>query len=185
MPGKKERTHGQIVGTAARMLRQRGCAGVGVVEVMKACGLTHGGFYAHFPSRTELLAEAASEAGGEGIASLAGVAEDAAAGHRLAALIDSYLSKAHQLHPEAGCPLAAAGSELARQEAPVRDAASARLLELLELLDRTRQADGGGPPAELLLSAMVGALMLSRVASDDALAHRIRTSVRESLKATR
>src|SRR5947208_1888004 len=64
-PGRKQQTHDRILDTAARVLRDTGFYGVGVADIMKKAALTHGGFYAHFPSREALLVEALERAGAD------------------------------------------------------------------------------------------------------------------------
>src|SRR5439155_9525196 len=89
---KKEQTRERILRAAARAIRRHGYEGVGVAEVMKEAGLTHGGFYAHFDSRDALLAAAADQAGAESIEHLTRVIAAAKPGQELMALVDSYLS---------------------------------------------------------------------------------------------
>src|SRR5205809_5682502 len=110
----KEATHDRIVEAAARAIRRSGYNGTGVAEVMKDAGLTHGGFYAHFPSREAMLAEAADRAGAETVALSAQVAASVPPGQALRALAQVYLSDQHLAAVETGCPLAALGSELSR-----------------------------------------------------------------------
>src|SRR3954467_5177524 len=94
---RKQLTHDRILDTAARVLRESGFQGVGVADIMKRAGLTHGGFYAHFPSRDALLAEALERAGQDSRARLQRsiAAGEAKAGSRFAALVESYLSERH------------------------------------------------------------------------------------------
>src|SRR5436190_23567257 len=111
----KEASHERIVAAAARAIRRSGYDGMGVADIMKEAGLTHGAFYAHFASREAMLAEAAGKACAESAAAtadlLARVSPDAA----LASMLSAYLSKEHVRHAEVGCPLAALGSETSRQ----------------------------------------------------------------------
>src|SRR5881392_4197349 len=90
--GRKEVTHERIVNAAARAIRRSGYDGIGVAEIMRDAGLTHGGFYAHFASREAMLAEAADRAGGEGVAALARVADATPPKQALSALLSAYLS---------------------------------------------------------------------------------------------
>jgi len=111
-PSRKQLTHERIVDTAARALRGNGFHGVGVADVMKQAGLTHGGFYAHFPSRDVLLAEALQRAGEHSRERLRrSIAGGEARGlSRFRALVDAYLSERHLKEPESGCPVAALAS---------------------------------------------------------------------------
>ena len=109
-----ERSTSRILNEAARLFRERGFAGAGVAEIMKAAGLTHGAFYAHFPSKGELAAEAVARA-------FAQSEDRSVVGHRRdrsqVRLLDSYLSSAHRDHPGQGCAIAALGPEIARDPA--------------------------------------------------------------------
>src|SRR5947207_11513717 len=124
-PTRREATHERILDVAARSLRRNGYAGVGVADVMKEAGLTHGGFYAHFDSRDALLAEAVDQAGAESLESLSRAVAGAKPGEELQALIESYHSERHLQAPEQGlgCAIAASGSEVSRQPPEVRRAA--------------------------------------------------------------
>src|SRR5213076_1300362 len=129
---RKQETHERIVDVAARAIRRHGYAGVGVADVMKEAGLTHGGFYAHFASRDALLAQAAEQAGAESTENLSRAIARAKPGEELMAVVDSYLSDAHVEAPEQGmgCALAAAGSEVPRQQQEVRRAVKRRIKDM-------------------------------------------------------
>src|SRR5436309_15696808 len=90
----KEATHDRIVEAAARAIRRSGYDGTGVADIMKDAGLTHGGFYAHFPSREAMLAEAADRAGGESVAMMERIAATSSPQRALQALVQADLSKA-------------------------------------------------------------------------------------------
>jgi len=168
-PTRKEETHDRIVRTAARAIRQHGYDGVGVAGLMKEAGLTHGGFYAHFGSKTDLLAEAADRAGAEGIESLGRVLAAAEPGHALDTLIDSYLSDLHLQTPELGCAIAALGTEVPRQAEPVRHAATQRMKEMVDLVERQLpgwRKPGNHERALGILSCLVGAVIIARAADD-------------------
>jgi len=181
---KKERTRERIVQVAARVLRRVGFEGIGVAEVMNEAGLTHGGFYAHFPSREALLVAALDAAAGESLAALEhsadGVTDTRA---RLAAFIERYLSDEHAQHPEAGCTLAALGTETWRQSSEVRAVATRRLTQFTKLLEA--QLPGTGAErrerAQTLLATLVGSLLLSRLVTDGALGRSFRKSARRVL----
>src|SRR4030095_15194413 len=108
----KEATHDRIVAAAARAIRRSGYDGTGVADIMKEAGLTHGGFYAHFPSREAMLAEAADRAGSEGVAMMERIAAPSPPPQALQAMMQAYLSKAHVEAIETGCAAAALGSEM-------------------------------------------------------------------------
>jgi len=182
---RKEETHDRIVRAAARSIRRQGYAGVGVADVMKEAGLTHGGFYAHFGSRTALLAEATDRAGADGVAALRGIALAAPPGRGLAALIDAYLSMEHVRAAEFGCPVAALGCEVPRQDREVRAAAGARIQDLLALIAELAPGRGAGrlQQAQAVLAALVGTLMLARAVDDPQLSAAMLEAGRKNLQA--
>jgi AcrR family transcriptional regulator len=184
-PTRKEETHERIVRAASRAIRARGYAGIGVADIMNEVGLTHGGFYAHFDSKTALLAEAADRAGAEGVEALAKVAADAAPDKALIALIDAYLSRQHAESPDRGCPIAAAGTEVPRQEAEVRAAATRRIKELVGLLERSMPdwgKAGNHERAMAVLSCLVGSLVIARASDDPQFSKSVRAASREFLR---
>ena len=176
-PGRKEATHERIVKTASRAIRRAGYDGAGVAEIMKAAGLTHGGFYAHFPSREAMLAEAADSAGAETVAALERVAATVPPEQALGLILRTYLSKAHLESPETGCAVAALGSEMPRQAPRVRRAATRRIKEMIDLVGRY-SPDWGQPGAHeralATVATAVGALVLARAVDDPKLSDAIR-----------
>ena len=172
----KQATHERIVEVAARAIRRSGYAGTGVADIMKEAGLTHGAFYAHFPSREAMLAEAADRAGAESVATSAKVAAAAPTRQVLRALVREYLSKAHVEHADVGCPVAALGSEMPRQAPEVRRAATRRIKEMIDLVAR-QSPDWGQPGAHeralATVATMVGALLLARAVDEPALSGAI------------
>lgn len=173
----KEVTHDRIVDAAARAIRRSGYDGTGVADIMKAAGLTHGGFYAHFNSREAMLAEAADRAGSEAVASMERVAAKAPPQKALQAMMQAYLSEAHVKSIETGCATAALGSEMPRQAPEVRRAATRRIKEMIDLV--ARQLPGWGKPgahehALVTVSTMVGTLVLARAVDDPRLSDALR-----------
>ena len=165
----KEVTHERIVETAARAIRRSGYNGTSVSDIMKEAGLTHGGFYAHFPSREAMLAEAADRAGAESVAASTHVAATAQPEQALQALVRAYLSKEHVKNVEMGCPIAALGSEMPRQAPEVRRAATRGIKEMIDVVAR-QLPDWGQPAAHehalVAVAASVGALLLARAVDD-------------------
>lgn len=182
-PSRKQLTHDRIVDTAARALRSTGFHGVGVADVMQQAGLTHGGFYAHFPSREALLAEALQRAGRDSQERMRrSIAAGAAKGFSpLRALVDGYLSERHLNAPEAGCPVAALASEMPRQAEAVREAGATRVQSLLAAVEATL-AEGAAPgTAGIVAAQMVGALQLARALGDNARGRRHLAAARRFL----
>jgi TetR/AcrR family transcriptional repressor of nem operon len=166
---RKEITHDRIVDAAARAIRRSGYGGTGVAEIMKEAGLTHGGFYAHFPCREAMLVEAAEHAGAEAVAATAKIASSAPPEHALQAILRAYLSKAHLEAVETGCPVAALGSEMPRQAPQVRRAATRSIKEMVDLIAR-QSPDWGQPGAHehalVTVATLVGTLILARAVDD-------------------
>ena len=115
---RKQETHERILDVAARAIRRHGYAGVGVADVMKAAGLTHGGFYGHFDSKDDLVAQA--------IAHIFTVQEAGQGGQGLAAYLDAYLSPWHRDRVGEGCPTAALVADIRPRTADRRERAHAR-----------------------------------------------------------
>jgi TetR/AcrR family transcriptional repressor of nem operon len=151
---------------------------------MKAAGLTHGGFYRHFKSKDQLVAEACSAA----VATIAERVASNASRERgprgLEAAVADYLSTEHRDNPRDGCPLAALGSEVARADTQTRAAVTAGFLKLVDAL---AGGFGDGTPDEARRRAMVaaltmiGALTVSRVVTDQALSDAILRSAQDSI----
>ena len=183
--GHKQAVRERILQAAAAELRCKGLSGIGIPALMQRAGLTHGAFYAHFPSRDTLVAEAIRTAAA---ASAAGPLADA---HSLEECLAAYLAPEHLSHPERGCVIAALGGEGARQPAPVRAAFAEAVRGLLASIERklhprpappapspapSDAAPGGAPASDealRLVSAMVGAVLLARLVDDPALAQRL------------
>lgn len=179
---RKEETHERIVEVAARALRRRGYAGVGVAEVMKEAGLTHGGFYAHFESRDALLVEALGRAGQDSAGALARAAETRRARGVSAfrSFVETYLADAHLASLETGCPVAALGAEMPRQSPAVREASAERVERLIA---GVRGALPGSTRAiaSVVAGTLVGSLQLARALGDNAAGRAVLAAARKSL----
>ena len=160
----KEASHDRIVSAAAGAVRRSGYDGTGVADIMTEAGLTHGAFYAHFPSREAMLAKAGDRAGAESLAAVAKAVAKASPEKALAALLRAYLSREHVRNAESGCAVAALGSEMPRQAPEVRRAATLRIKEMIDLVAR-QSPDWGRPGAHeralATVATMVGALLLA------------------------
>ena len=174
--GHSEAVKERIVHAASRALRRHGLEGVSIPALMKQVGLTHGGFYTHFKNRDELVAEAIRSAAAETAHSVF------SEGLPLEDALDRYLSKRHVEHPEAGCVLAALGTDGARQPARVRRAFAEAALGLLRLaerkLDPCGRADALSDAALVRTATMIGAVILARLVRDVGLAERILAACR-------
>ena len=115
-PGHKAEVHQKIVRDASRRVRTQGMNGVGVADVMRDNGLTHGGFYKHFASKDDLVVESLREGFQEILDTLVRAAEQAPPREAWKAIVKTYLRPEMCEHPEHGCPLATLGPELARAD---------------------------------------------------------------------
>ena len=111
----------RILDAAAQLFRERGFEGIGVADLMKEAGLTHGGFYGHFSSKDDLIAQASARELTRSLAHWSKVGERAS-GDRLSAIAAVYLTSTHRDNPGAGCVLAALGPDVSRQGPAVRRA---------------------------------------------------------------
>jgi TetR/AcrR family transcriptional repressor of nem operon len=165
----------RVVEVAGKLFRENGFDGIGVADLMKAAGLTHGGFYSHFRSKDDLAAEACSRTmarASERWAALARVSRGAAR----AEIVKQYLTESHCDGPGNGCLLAALGSDAGRQGRAIRRAFREGLGSLVDILaklapGRSRAAKRKQALADI--AQMVGAMMLARAVDDRALAKEI------------
>jgi AcrR family transcriptional regulator len=116
----------RIIETAARLFREKGYDGIGVADLMKSAGLTHGGFYGHFDSKEDLLAEAATHALKKSVQRWEGYLAEGR-DTALEKISDGYLTAQHRDHPEKGCSVTAQGTacHARRRQRPDRGAAAA------------------------------------------------------------
>src|SRR6202047_5380503 len=130
---QKEKTHKRIVAIASKRFREKGLAGFGIADLMKEAGLTVGGFYKHFDSRDELVAEAVSAAFGIWQRQKE-AAESGGQPLSVETLIDGYLSDAHRKNPGSGCVFSALAPEIARSDERTRALTSEQVRNDLELI---------------------------------------------------
>ena len=165
----KLETHARIVKKASVRLREEGARGIGVADLMKEAGLTHGGFYAHFDSREALVIEAFGHAMDRSIERWRKLAEQTPPEKRLAAIVNSYLTPLHRDDPGHGCAVTALGAEIARESPKTRKAFAAKLELMIDMmadqiLDVPRKA--ARKQAMAVLASMMGTLVLSRIAGN-------------------
>ncbi|ANQ83417.1 TetR/AcrR family transcriptional regulator [Azoarcus olearius] len=175
----------RVVQEASRLFREHGFDGIGVAELMKQAGLTHGAFYGQFGSKDALMAEASARALADSLSywkrRVAAAGEDG-----LTSIVNKYLSPAHRDHPGRGCAFAALGAEAHRRNPAVRQAMSAGLLPLVDELARLLPDSPGADRRQQALaafSAMVGALVLARAVDDAALSEEILRATAASITA--
>lgn len=183
---EKAKNHQRIVEIAARRIRESGTDGPGVAEIMSEAGLTHGGFYKHFGSRDDLVAEAVDAAIEQGRANLARRVEGAE--DPLAAFVDGYLSTAHRDDPGTGCTVVALGADAARSDDRVRAAYRAQVEHYIADMEALLGDPGDEETRRRAIAAvtsMVGAMLISRAVDDEALSDEILREVRATVEADR
>src|SRR5260370_27299358 len=129
----KLETHTRIVKKAAVLLREKGAHGIGVADLMKEAGLTHGGFYAHFDSREALVIEAFAYAMDRSTERWRKIAEQTPPDKRLATIVESYLTRLHRDDPGNGCAVPTLGAEIARDSRKTGKASAAKLEQTIEV----------------------------------------------------
>jgi AcrR family transcriptional regulator len=177
----KAQTHQRIIKEASVRFRRDGIGATGLQPLMKSLGLTHGGFYSHFKSKDELV-EKALQAAGDEVDVIC--AELFAQVRPLEAFVDAYLSQWHQTSPHEGCPLPTMSSELGMrgQPSPTSDVVlNARLRQIQGTLEGENIEDR----SIVIMSALVGALLLSRSVENPDLAQQILDVTRSFLNQSR
>jgi TetR/AcrR family transcriptional repressor of nem operon len=180
----KLETHARIVKRASVKLREKGAHGVGVADLMKDAGLTHGGFYAHFDSREALVIEAFAHAMDRSTERWRKLAEQTPPEQRMAAIVDGYLTPAHRDDPGHGCAIPTLGAEIARESPKTRKAFAAKLEEMIDALaeqmaDTPRKA--ARKQATAMIATMMGTLVMARVAGNGEFSEEILNSGREAV----
>ncbi|HYA66395.1 MAG TPA: TetR/AcrR family transcriptional regulator [Burkholderiaceae bacterium] len=181
---EKAKSHERIVKVAAAGFREAGVNGLGVADLMKRAGLTHGGFYRHFASRDELVAEAVERALKEGGEAMNTIANSKTA--TIGALIDAYLSPVHRDLLATSCAVTTLASDVARCNNRARSAYTAQVKRYLELFGNLlpgQARKGKRSSALLALSTLVGAVLMARAVNDQKLSREILKSAAEELKA--
>jgi TetR/AcrR family transcriptional repressor of nem operon len=179
-------TRARIVSAASEEFRRNGIGATGLSDLMAAAGLTHGGFYRHFGSKDELVAEACASAAEMLIAT---VGQDPAKHpdeNGLDAMVEDYLSTDHRDDPSAGCPFASLGSEIGRGGNAVRDMATdgfTKLVDTIAAQIAKTDPDGARKEALTVVSTMVGALTMARMVNDPALSDEILEQAKTHLSA--
>lgn len=175
----------RIIDTASALFRAKGFDGIGVADIMKAADLTHGGFYGHFASKDDLVAQASRQAMARA-ADNWGKVVASAPGNPYAALLDHYLSPRHRDDPGRGCAFAALSGEAARYGKPVRAAFAEGLGPLIDVLTNAipgRSKALRRRKAVAAVAELVGALILARAVNDVSLSNEILEAARIELLA--
>ncbi len=187
---EKAKSHERIVDIAAARIREAGTAAPSVAEIMEAAGLTHGGFYKHFASRDDLVAEAVQRTFDDSQKATAAVIDGA--DDPLAAFVDWYVSADHRDNPASGCGVVALGAEAAHADGRVRAAYTEQVKRYLAQLEEFLAAETGADEdadadpearrqATVMLATLVGAVLVARAVDDPALSDEIIRDVRAGL----
>src|SRR5437870_7758330 len=158
----------RILHAAAQLFRERGFEGIGVADLMKEAGLTHGGFYGHFSSKDDLIAQASARELTRSLAYWSTVSERAA-GDPLSAVADAYLTRNHRDNPGAGCVLAALGPDVSRQGPAVRHVVSDYVRSVCDRLAKLVPGKSKAARRQKAISTyatLVGAMVLARAVDD-------------------
>jgi TetR/AcrR family transcriptional regulator, transcriptional repressor for nem operon len=179
----KLETHARIVKKASVRLREKGAHGIGVADLMKDAGLTHGGFYAHFDSREALVIEAFSHAMDRSTEHWRKIAETTPPEQRLKTIVDSYLTPLHRDDPGHGCAIPTLGAEIARESPKTRKAFAAKLEQMIDMLaaqipDLPRNA--ARKQAMATIATMMGTLVMARLAGSGEFSDEILGAGREA-----
>ncbi len=180
----KQETHARIVKKASVRLREKGAHGIGVADLMKDAGLTHGGFYAHFDSREALVIEAFNYAMDRAIERWRKVTAETPPEKRLATVIDGYLTTIHRDDPGQGCAIPALGAEIARESPKTRKAFALKLEQFVDMMadqiqDLPRKT--ARKQAMATLATMMGTIVMSRIAGNSELSEEILAAGREAV----
>jgi TetR/AcrR family transcriptional repressor of nem operon len=180
----KSTIHRKIVKGASRQLRKKGLNGPTVAALMKASGLTHGGFYKHFSSRDDLVVEAVEESLRELTQTLLEAAQHSGPKDAWKAMVATYLSLERCDRFEIGCPIAALASDIARSATQIKQRSSAAILkfraEILPYMPgRTEEEKRSIFLA--VLTSIVGAIVIARTMPDVAVREAILNSTRDRL----
>jgi TetR/AcrR family transcriptional repressor of nem operon len=180
----KLETHARIVKKASIKIREKGAHGIGVADLMKDAGLTHGGFYAHFASREVLVIEAFAYAMDRSTERWRKLAEQTPPEKRLGAIVDSYLTPMHRDDPGHGCAVPTLGAEIARESPKTRKAFAAKLEQMIDTLaaqipELPRKA--ARKQAMASIATMMGTLVLARIAGSGEFSDEILGAGREAV----
>ncbi len=189
-PDHKQETRAKLLAVAAKQIRAHGSSGVAVADVMKAAGLTHGGFYAHFKSKDALVAAAIGEMFSGSRLRWARSMDGRTPAAGLDAYLDFYLSAEHRDARGTGCPMPALAGEIPRLTAASRHAFAAgrwwiieQLTAHLQLLDEARSPADAELLACSVLTELVGALSLARAEPDVERSDRILGASKRAIRA--
>jgi len=178
------KTRERILEAASAQFLTHGITEAGLARLMRAAGLTHGGFYRHFASKDQLVAEACRQAVLSLTSGLKSQIEGKPPDQALPLLVGKYLSRSHRDQPATGCVLAALGSELARADTKTREAATEGFLGLSRLIAgqlKNVSAKKAEAQSMAIAAALIGAMTISRIVPDSRISNSILVGIRDHI----
>lgn len=178
-------TRARILSVSGKLFRERGFDGIGVADLMKSAGLTHGAFYRHFESKEALAGQVSEQVLRESTCDWSAIADAGGEAGGFEAFIATYLSRSHRDDPGSGCLIAALSGDVSRQEWSVRRAFTSGLRPMIDFL--TRHTVGRARAAKreralVTLATLVGTVALARAVDDADLSDEILQAARASFK---
>lgn len=177
-------TRKKIIDTASRLFRRDGIHATGLADVMTAAGLTHGGFYRHFASKDELVADAFCASSQALYRTVEEVVGNKTGKRAVKAIVDNYLAPAHKDNPGTGCAFASMGTELGRADDNTRAAVSQDFHKLVDAIAKhwpEKRPAAAQADAIFMLSAMIGALTVARAVNDPKLSATVLRAAKDHL----
>ena len=177
---EKQRSHSRILDAAGELFRERGIESTSVADVMKAAGMTHGGFYRHFDSKDELVAAAFKHAVDQVVSAVEQQQTPDQRDEKREEYIAKYLSDAHVENRAQGCPLAAMGAELARNDGLLRQAGADAAMRMAALL-QSRNASNS-EQGHAIMALLLGTITLARLAETEEGSRKVLEAGRKGLQ---
>ena len=178
-PDHKEKTRAKILESAATIFRRQGYHATGVDKVMEEAGLTAGGFYAHFPSKDALLAEALEHLAAKGSSTLERGLDDASDREWVRGIVDRYLNDSHRRRPETGCPIPSLAPEVGRAGKAPRQAFERLVGSLIAKIAAHLPPEDAEERAIAITALCVGGMALARAVHDPGYSDRILAACRD------
>ena len=178
-------TRARILHIAGKLFRERGFDGIGVADLMKGAGLTHGAFYSHFASKDALASDVSEHVLKQTTCAWSDIADAGKDGAGFESFISTYLSRQHRDDPGSGCLIAALGGDVSRQGSSVRRAFTAGLRPMIDFLARHASARSKAAKREralVTLATLVGTIMLARAVDDPDLSDEVLQAARVAFK---
>jgi len=183
-PDHSAKTRQRVITQAAAAIRKNGPDGVSVATIMRKAGLTHGGFYAHFGTKDDLVAAALGHMFDDSASRSRSWTKDRVGADAFAAFVHAYVSPEHRDRPESGCAIAALASQIPRENPKIRNAFDSGVEGLVEIVESLLPRKTGRDTravAMSMMAEMTGAIAAARAVRDRALSDAILEATRKSL----